>query len=71
MTLEQAKIEYQKMFGNVDEELGFSLMAKKVKSGVLVMKLYQRNSWANPELEKKVLFTNGKVYEDHKQVATY
>lgn len=35
------------------------------------MKWYERNSWVAPELEKKVLFSNGKVFENHKQIGTY
>jgi hypothetical protein len=30
MTTEQAKAEFQKLFGNVDETLGFSLTAKNI-----------------------------------------
>ena len=71
MTTGQAKTEYQKHFGNVDVRLGFSLTAKKVKSCVLVMKWYQRNNWVDPKLEKKVLFSNGKIFENHKQIGTY
>lgn len=71
MTTEQAKTEYQKLFGHVNKQQGFSLTAKRIKSGVLVMKWYERNSWVEPELEKKVLFSNGKVFENHKQIGTY
>lgn len=62
---------FENLFGKVDSELGFSLTSKKVKNGILVMKWYQRNSWSDDRLERKVLFCNGIVYEENKQIAKY
>lgn len=67
----QVRSEFEKLFGEIREEWGFSLIVKKVKSGILAMKYYQRNSWVSPDLEKKVLFSNGIVYENHKKIAEY
>jgi len=71
MTTEQAKKEFKKLFGNIDESLGYSLTAKRVKSGVLVTKWYERNKWVNPSLEKKILFSHGKIFENNLQIGTY
>jgi len=71
ITEDKAKEEFQNIFGKVDLRLGFSLTTKKTKNGILVMKWYQRSTWSDDKLEKKVLFCNGKVYEENKQIANY
>lgn len=68
MTTEQAKTEFQKIFGAVTEYesgLGYSLNVKKCKAGIVVEKWYSPNYWKDV-LEKKVLFSNGKIFENHK-----
>ena len=62
---------FEKQFGVTKKELGYSLTSKKVKSGILVMKWYQRNSWVDEVLEKKVLLSNGKIYENNKLIGNY
>ena len=71
MTEDEVKIEYQKLFGKVKSEFGYSLTAKKTINGWLVMKWYKRNSWVDETLEKKVLFCNGMVFENNNVVGTY
>lgn len=68
MTLEDAKKEFEVHFGIIENKLGFSLTAKKVKNGILVIKWYERNSWTDPTIEKKVLFSNGVIYENFKPI---
>lgn len=70
MTTQEAKNKFQEIFGKVDLiQFGYDLKAIRIKSGILVIKTYQRNSWVDAKVEKKVLFhKNGKIYENHKEI---
>lgn len=71
MDFEKAKSIFENLFGNTDEKLGFSLTLKKTKNGFLITKWYERSSWSEPTLEKKVLLCNGIVFENNIKIATY
>jgi hypothetical protein len=71
ITKDQAKIEFEKHFGKINESLGYSLTALRVKTGVLVKKWYERNSWTDPKIERKVLFKEGRIFENNTQIGTY
>jgi len=67
----EAKKIFETNFGVVNESLGFSLTTKETKNGILVMKWYQRSSWSDDKLEKKVLLSNGKIYENNIKIGNY
>jgi len=71
LTTEKAKEIFESIFGETKQDFGFSLSFKKTKSGIVVSKWYARNSWVDDKLEKQVLLSNGKVYENKKEIATY
>jgi hypothetical protein len=60
--------KFEEIFGKTYDKLGFYLTTKKTKNGFLVMKWYQRSTWSDCTLEKKVLVCNGKVYENNEIV---
>lgn len=63
---------YTSKIESIDTSKGFSLTAKRIKTGWLVIKWYERNQWCDPKLERKVLFTDdGKIFEEHKQIGTF
>ena len=71
MTKERLKELYEAIFGQIKEELGYSYTIKKVKSGWLFFHWYERNSWVDDKLERKVLFSNGNIYENNVKVGSY
>lgn len=57
---------YQKLYGKVDESLGYSLTCKITKNGILISKWHARNNWVDDTLEDKVLFNsnNYKIFRN-------
>ena len=58
---------YQKFYGKVNENLGYSITCKLTKNGFLVSKWYSRNNWTNEKLEDKGLFNwnNYRIFRNH------
>lgn len=71
MNIEVIKREYENIYGVVNEQLGYSLTFKSIKSGILCFHWYKRSSWMDETLERKVLFSNGKIYENNNEVGRY
>jgi hypothetical protein len=71
MDKELLKKAYEAVYGEVKQQDGFRLVFKKVQSGFLCFHWYQRNTWVDDTLERKVLFSNGKIYENNKEVGKY
>ena len=64
---------YERLFGKVKKELGYSLTCKIVKTGYLVRKWYSRNNYVEDVLEEEVLINTykNKVYKNFKVIAEW
>lgn len=49
----------------------FSVTVKRLDSGWLVIQWYDRSSWVDSKIERKILFSNGQIYEDFKKIGSY
>ena len=70
MNRQDAVNKFEEIHGKTESELGFHLNVKIHKTGFIIEKWYSPNVWRD-ELENKVLFLNGIVYENDKQISTY
>ncbi len=49
----------------------YTLNVVKTNNGWLVLEYYDRNSWCDSELSRKILFSGGRIFENHKKIGSY